>query len=245
MSEEIPKYKIIFLGDQGVGKSSILNRFAQDKFEQNYQATIGLDFHSKNITIENTSIRLLLYDTAGQEKFKSLIPMYIRDANIIIVVYDITSNFGFNFNKIYLILVKETFNHTIQWLNECKDLKREDAIFCLVGNKVDLSDKRSVTVGEAEALAKEKGLIFQEVSAKSGLNVNNLFYKDIFDQIARKYNYGGMGEFQLNEDNAKDSTNRSNIFNVEIILLINLDNNVVLDGKGENKENKPKNKKCC
>ncbi len=92
MNDEVPKFKIIFLGDQGVGKSSILNRFAQDKFEQNYQATIGLDFHSKNVSIDNINVRLLLYDTAGQEKFKSLIPMYIRDANIIVVVYDITSN---------------------------------------------------------------------------------------------------------------------------------------------------------
>src|SRR4051812_18975294 len=102
--EEVAKFKIIFLGDQGVGKSSILNRFAQDKFEQNYQATIGLDFHSKNVAINNTSVRLLLYDTAGQEKFKSLIPMYIRDANIIIVVYDITN--------------KDSFTHTNHWLNE-------------------------------------------------------------------------------------------------------------------------------
>ena len=219
MSEEIPKYKIIFLGDQGVGKSSILNRFAQDKFEPNYQATIGLDFHSKNITNENTSIRLLLYDTAGQEKFKSLIPMYIRDANIIIIVYDITSNykkimlfilnFYFKFNAQSKLLVKETFNHTIQWLSQCKDLKREDAIFCLVGNKLDLIDKRSVSVEEAEAFAREKDLIFREVSAKSGLNVNNLFYKDILDQLHRKFNLGGMGEFQQNEDNIKDNTNRS------------------------------------
>jgi Ras-related protein Rab-6A len=158
-----------------------------------------LDFHSKNITNENTSIRLLLYDTAGQEKFKSLIPMYIRDANIIIIVYDITSNY----KKIML------FNQTIPWLSECKDLKREDAIFCLVGNKLDLIEKRSVSVEEAEAFAREKDLIFREVSAKSGLNVNNLFYKDILDQLARKFNLGGMGEFQQNEDNIKDNTNRS------------------------------------
>ena len=68
MTDDIPKYKIIFLGDQGVGKSSILNRFSQDKFENEYQATIGLDFHSKNATINGALVRLLLYDTAGQEK---------------------------------------------------------------------------------------------------------------------------------------------------------------------------------
>ena len=125
--EDMQHYKIIFLGDQYVGKSSILNRFYQDKFEPDYQATIGLDFHSKNVAINGTSVRLLLYDTAGQEKFKSLIPMYIRDANIIIVVYDITS--------------KDSFLHTEHWVNETKDLKREDAIFVLVGNKIDLEVK--------------------------------------------------------------------------------------------------------
>lgn len=82
--------KTIFLGDQGVGKTSILNRFANDKYDGGYKATIGLDFHSKNVIIENKEVRLLLYDTAGQEKFKSLIPMYVRDAKVIILVYDIT-----------------------------------------------------------------------------------------------------------------------------------------------------------
>ena len=84
---EVPKFKIIFLGDQGTGKSSILNRFVSDKFNPNYQATIGLDFNSKNVKIDNQDVRLLLYDTAGQEKFRSLIPMYTRDAQIILLVY--------------------------------------------------------------------------------------------------------------------------------------------------------------
>lgn len=177
MTEDIQKYKIIFLGDQGVGKSSILNRFAQDKFEPDYQATIGLDFHSKNATINGASVRLLLYDTAGQEKFKALIPMYIRDANIIIVVYDVT--------------IKESFVNTNHWVKETRDLKSEDAIFCLVGNKIDLADKRVVTQKEAEDFANEKGFLFFEVSAKTGENVHELFNNNIFPQMAQKYNIVG------------------------------------------------------
>ncbi len=83
--------------------------------------------------------------------------------------------------------------HTSHWLNEVKDLKRDDAIFCLVGNKLDLNEKRQVSTAEGEALANEKNFIFQEVSAKTGVNINNLFYKDIFTQISLKY--------KLNETN--------------------------------------------
>ena len=180
--EDVQHYKIIFLGDQYVGKSSILNRFYQDKFEPDYQATIGLDFHSKNVDINGNSVRLLLYDTAGQEKFKSLIPMYIRDANIIIVVYDITN--------------KESFTHTDHWVNETKDLKREDAIFVLVGNKIDLDDKRGVTKKEAEEFATEKGFLFYEVSAKTGEQIQELFEVKIFPEMGRKYHIGDEEEEQ-------------------------------------------------
>ena len=188
--EDIQHFKIIFLGDQFVGKSSILNRFYQDKFEPDYQATIGLDFHSKNVNINNSVVRLLLYDTAGQEKFKSLIPMYIRDANIIIVVYDISN--------------KESFTHTEHWVNETKDLKREDAIFVLVGNKIDLEDKRAVESREAEEFANEKGFLFYEVSAKTGENVEDLFEKKIFPEMGRKYNIGDEEEEGEGGENAQN-----------------------------------------
>ena len=191
--EDVQHFKIIFLGDQYVGKSSILNRFYQDKFEQDYQATIGLDFHSKNVEIKGTTIRLLLYDTAGQEKFKSLIPMYIRDANIIIVVYDITN--------------KDSFTHTEHWVNETKDLKREDAIFVLVGNKTDLDDTRAVSHKEAEDFASEKGFLFHEVSAKTGEEVQELFTSIIFPEMARKFNIGEEEEAK----NEQEGENKNNV----------------------------------
>ena len=191
--EDVQHYKIIFLGDQYVGKSSILNRFYQDKFEEDYQATIGLDFHSKNVEIKGSTVRLLLYDTAGQEKFKSLIPMYIRDANIIIVVYDITN--------------KDSFIHTEHWVNETKDLKREDAIFVLVGNKIDLEEKRAVSNKEGEEFAAQKAFLFHEVSAKTGEEIQELFTEIIFPEMARKYKIGDEDEEERNESEGNDNKN--------------------------------------
>ena len=157
---EIPKYKLIFLGDQGTGKSSILNRFVDDKFDPNYQATIGLDFQSKNVKIDNQDIHLLLYDTAGQEKFRSLIPMYTRDANIIILVYDITR--------------KDSFTHIPDWVKDLTNVKLDEVIFGLVGNKIDLEDQRQVTKEEGEKYAQDNNIIFQEVSAKTGDNFSDV-----------------------------------------------------------------------
>ena len=201
MEDNLPHYKIIFLGDQAVGKSSILNRFYQDKFEPDYQATIGLDFHSKNTEINGTSVRLLLYDTAGQEKFKSLIPMYIRDANIILIVYDIS--------------VKESFTHTDYWVNETKELKREDAIFVLIGNKTDLEDKRAISTKDAENYATEKGFLFQEVSAKTGDGIEELFTSKIFSEMARKFKIGNLDEEgsaqEINQNGIKLEEDQQNI----------------------------------
>ena len=178
ISPEIPKYKLIFLGDQSVGKSCILNRFMNDTFTEEYQATIGLDFQSKNVQIDNQDIHLLLYDTAGQEKFRALIPMYTRDANIILLVYDVTS--------------KDSFLHLSDWLKDLTNVKKEDVIFAVVGNKIDLDDRREVNSNEGENYAKEHDFIFAEVSAKTGDGFSESFYKNLFEKIRNKFRPGGQ-----------------------------------------------------
>ena len=178
INPEIPKYKLIFLGDQGVGKSCILNRFMNGTFTEEYQATIGLDFQSKNVQIDNQDIHLLLYDTAGQEKFRSLIPMYTRDANIILLVYEVTS--------------KDSFLHLNHWLNDLTTVKKDEVIFVVVGNKTDLEDKREVSREEGEQFAKDNDYLFAEVSAKTGEGFPDLFYKNLFERIRTKFRPGGQ-----------------------------------------------------
>ena len=173
-----PKYKLIFLGDQNVGKSSILNRFLNDTFVEEYQATIGLDFQSKNVQIDNQDVHLLLYDTAGQEKFRSLIPMYTRDANIILLVYDITN--------------RESFENLYAWLKDLTNININEVIICIVGNKIDLNEKREVSNEEGQKYAQEHDFIFQEVSAKTGEGFSELFYKSLFEKIRTKFRPSGQ-----------------------------------------------------
>ena len=170
---ENPKYKLIFLGDQSVGKSCILNRFMYDTFTEDYQATIGLDFQTKKkVQIDNQDIHLLLYDTSGQEKFKSLIPMYTRNANIILLVYDITS--------------QNSFNNLSNWLEDLINVKKEEVIFAVVGNKTDLEDNREVSAEEWKKFAEEKNFIFAEVSAKTGDGINKLFDVILKEMLKKK-----------------------------------------------------------
>ena len=202
LNPETPKYKLIFLGDQSVGKSCILNRFLNDTFIENYQATIGLDFQSKNVQIENQDIHLLLYDTAGQEKFRSLIPMYTRDANIVLLVYDISN--------------KDSFSHLPDWLKDLTNVNFDEVIFAIVANKVDLSGKREVTAEEGQKFADEHNFIFQEISAKTGLGFSELFYKNIFEKIRTKFRPSGQQpaseindiKFNIEQDGNKTETKK-------------------------------------
>ncbi|XP_026227601.1 ras-related protein Rab-6A isoform X1 [Anabas testudineus] len=154
------KFKLVFLGEQSVGKTSLITRFMYDSFDNTYQATIGIDFLSKTMYLEDRTIRLQLWDTAGQERFRSLIPSYIRDSAAAVVVYDIT-----NVNS---------FQQTTKWIDDVRTERGSDVIIMLVGNKTDLADKRQVSIEEGERKAKELNVMFIETSAKAGYNVKQV-----------------------------------------------------------------------
>lgn len=160
----LTKYKIVFLGDQGVGKTSLITRFMYDTFDPQYAATIGIDFLSKTMYLDDKTVRLQLWDTAGQERFRSLIPSYIRDSNVAIITYDITS--------------KESFEALSQWCENVQNERGDNVIICIVGNKSDLTEKRLISTEQGEASCKELGAqIFIETSTKNGYNVKQLFKK--------------------------------------------------------------------
>merc|ERR1712157_79965 len=152
----LAKYKLVFLGEQGVRKTCIINRFVYDSFDKNYQATWGIDFLSKTMYLEDRTVRLQLWDTAGQERFRSLIPSYIRDSSVAVVVYDVSN--------------RSSFNNTAKWIEDVRTERDQDVVIMLVGNKTDLHERREVTTEEGRVAAEEEGVLFIETSAKIGAN---------------------------------------------------------------------------
>ena len=225
--DDLMKLKLIVVGNQGTGKSCILNRFVNETFEENYQATIGLDFQSKNVTIHDQDVRLILYDTAGQEKFRSLIPMYIREAQIILLIYDITD--------------RESFDSMPKWIQEVLQVKNSEAVFVLIGNKIDLEDKRQISFEEGKKFAEENNYIFQEVSAKTGDNFEKLFEVQIFEGVYNKFKkeFDKREKMEYNDENNDQGdygkNNDNSNYNKDIKVKLGSDNN----------DNKKKRKRCC
>jgi Ras-related protein Rab-6A len=158
-SVNITRHKIIFVGDAGVGKTTIISRIMDNPYNEVYEPSIGVDFMSKNIKYKDQNVKLQIWDTAGQEKYKGLIPSYVRNSSIVFVVYDIS--------------VKTSFDNIPKWLTFIRTIENTSLILC--GNKIDLSN-REVKKEEGEVLAKKEGIPFFEVSAKTGDNIKNMFY---------------------------------------------------------------------
>lgn len=159
----LSKFKIVLLGDQSVGKTSIITRFLYDSFDPSYQSTIGIDFLSKTLYLEDRTVRLQIWDTAGQERFRSLIPSYIRDSSVAVVVYDVTN--------------RSSFDSVSKWIDDVRSERGSDVIIMLVGNKTDAADSRVVSQTDGEERAQELNTMFIEVSALTGANVKQCFRK--------------------------------------------------------------------
>ena len=155
-------FKIVIIGDAGVGKSCLINRAAKGKFTSDYSPTLGFEFQSFSTNIENKIIKLQIWDTCGQEAYRSLITNFYRNSALAIMVYSINS--------------LDSFNHIVQWLKEVKINSNPDVKIILIGNKCDLENERVVNFEEAKKFKEENGIIYlEETSAKTGLNTKKVF----------------------------------------------------------------------
>lgn len=160
------QFKLVLLGESAVGKSSLVLRFVKDQFDDYRESTIGAAFLTQTISLdETTTVKFEIWDTAGQERYKSLAPMYYRNANCAVVVYDITQ--------------ASSLDKAKAWVKELQRQANENIIIALAGNKLDLvtaePSKRAITTSDAQAYARESGLLFFETSAKTAENVRELF----------------------------------------------------------------------
>ena len=165
-------FKYIIIGDTGVGKSCLLLQFTDKRFQPVHDLTIGVEFGARMVNIESKNVKLQVWDTAGQESFRSITRSYYRGAAGALLVYDITR--------------RETFEHLTTWLEDARQHSSTNMVIMLIGNKCDLEDIRAVTKEEGEAFAREHGLVFMETSAKTAANVEVAFVntaKEIYQKI--------------------------------------------------------------
>ena len=220
LSDDSPSFdlsfKIIIVGDQGVGKSCLAIKASRNYFEDFYSPTVGFEFVSFNVRVQEKIIKLQIWDTCGQEVYRSLISSFFRSASLAIVVYSIDT--------------EDSFNNIEKWLNDIKTQSNPDIKIFLIGNKADLEDKRRLTKEQGEQLCRDHKLAyFMETSAKTGFNVQNVFI-----QVAK--------ELYLQHEEIKNRVSRPGT----LIMPINEDsNNNVVKLEIEEEEKTKRKKFCC
>ena len=211
-------FKIIIVGDSGVGKSCLSIKASRNYFEDFYSPTVGFEFLTFNVKVEDQIIKLQIWDTCGQEVYRSLISSFYRSASLAIIVYSIDS--------------EESFNNIEKWVNDIKTQSNPDIKLFLIGNKADLEDKREVTKESGENFSKEHKLTyFTETSAKTGFNVQNVFI-----EVAK--------ELYLQHEELKSRVSRPGSMST-VPYVPETPNTVSLETGEDEDERKFRQKKCC
>ncbi|CAN3365060.1 GTP-binding protein Ypt1p [Diutina catenulata] len=180
-------FKLLLIGDSGVGKSALLLRFSDDTYTPDYISTIGVDFKIRTVELDGKTIKLQIWDTAGQERFRTITSSYYRGAHGIIIVYDVTD--------------QESFNNVKQWLQEIDRYATGGVMKLLVGNKADLTDKKIVEYTAAKEFADALDIPFLETSALSSTNVEQAFFtmaRQIKAQMSKNTQTGSAAKPSVN-----------------------------------------------
>ncbi|CAK1362007.1 Ras-related protein Rab-11A [Cercospora beticola] len=158
-------FKVVLIGDSGVGKSNLLSRFTRNEFNLDSKSTIGVEFATRSIQVDNKTIKAQIWDTAGQERYRAITSAYYRGAVGALLCYDLTKS--------------QTFDNVTRWLKELRDHADTNIVIMLVGNKSDLRHLRAVPTDDAKAFAAENGLSFIETSALDASNVELAFQQEL------------------------------------------------------------------
>ena len=188
--------KYIIIGDPSVGKSNLLMKFANNKFTEDYEATIGVEFGVKNLQIDNKIYRIQIWDTAGQENFRSITRAYYKNCVCAMVVYDITN--------------KKSFDNVQNWIKDVITNSPKTVLIILIGNKIDLIDKRQVSFDDGQEFAINQGIIFMETSAKTGDGVEEIFKKSA-QEIKKRI---GENYYDLNSETCGIKKGKNNNVNL-------------------------------
>ena len=221
LSENFPchdfNFKIIMIGDSGVGKSCLIMKATKNLFENFYSSTVGFEFYTFNILIKDKVIRLQIWDTCGQEMYRSLINGFYRSSSLAILVFSIDNN--------------RSFEGLESWLNEIKEKGNPNIKIFLIGNKNDLEDIRTVSEEQATKFYKEHGIdLFLEASAKTGFNAQKIFVEAARALLEQNLSYLE----KESTEGSRDSSRASFEFSHEMNSILVLED-----------ENKKKAKNCC
>ena len=182
-------YKILLLGDSTVGKTCFLMRYTDNTYQEIHMSTIGIDNKFKDVELEDgKKVKIQIWDTAGQDRFRSITKNYYKGAHGIILIYDITN--------------KKSFENVRTWINQIKEEVSEKVSIILVGNKIDDEEHRVVATEDGEKIAKELGLMFFECSAKSGVNIDSTF-NELVKKTVENYSKVSKGETLKNKKGGK------------------------------------------